>query len=130
VIYFGHLCGSLSTTFEYILTCFSWKQALYKKQQVVYSLTYVVHSARHMNTYIHVSIGNKQFTNPNNWFTLLTYVVHSTRYLNTYIHASIRNKQFTKNQQVVYSAHVCGSLSTTFEYILTCLGWKQVLYKK
>jgi len=64
------------------------------------------------------------------WFTLLTYVVHSTRYLNTYIHVWVGNKQLTTNQPVVYSSHLCGSLSTTFEYIHTCLSWKETTYNK
>ena len=42
----------------------------------------------------------------------------------------IGNNQFTKNQQVVYSAHLCSLLSTIFEYIHICLSWKQAIYKK
>jgi len=66
----------------------------------------------------------------NKWFTLVTYVVHSARHLNTYIHVSVGNKQPTTNKKVVYSGNLCGSLSTTFEYIHPCLSWKQAIYKK
>jgi len=64
------------------------------------------------------------------WFTPLTCVVHSTRNLNTYIHVSVENKQLTTNQKVIYSALLCGSLSTKFDYVHTCLNWKQTTYHK
>jgi len=64
------------------------------------------------------------------WFTPLTYVVYLARNLNTYIDVSFGNKQLTTNQKVVYSVHPCGSLSMKFEYIHTCLSWKQVTYHK
>ena len=66
----------------------------------------------------------------NQWFTLVTYVVHSARHLNTYIHVSVEKKQLTINKKLVYSAHLCGSLNTIFEYIHTCLSWKQATYNK
>jgi len=90
----------------------------------------MVNSTQNLNTYIHVSLETSNLPQTKKWFTLVTYVVHLAQNLHTYIHVLFGNKQLTTNQKVVYSAHLCGSLSTKFEYIHTCLIWKQVTYHK
>jgi len=39
--------------------------------------------------------------------------------------SQLETNNLQKNQQVIYSAHLCCSLSTIFEYIHICLSWKQ-----